>query len=326
MCDSSEVFEHAVVAFHAILASSASAGGAACLAIFLILVTKSYKRFVHRINLYLAVSSLLTGVITCVNVVPLSYTETGIHLKAAYEWKTVCSLLGFLVTNTTVMQYMCVTWITVYIFFLAVFKIQLNRCRHEILGVIVIFFCPFLFTWIPFIHDSYGLSVLWCWIDVCNGTATGTAYESIYLGFVFLLTVLNLVLLLSVVVLLCKGYFQTQLQLQHKKALKEMLPLAVMVIMSNVFVLLPLGCHIAYITEVAKKPKFYLWMTDIICVHIFWILLPLVFIFHPQTVLRIKALFKKNTQWSVTHYASIGSTRPNMLSVSEDAAEVLLHA
>ena len=79
--------------------------------------------------------------------------------------------------------------------------------QYELLYVLFIFVVPLLFGWIPFIHNSFGRSGVWCWIKLVNLTTC----ERLILGQVLQLVMFYVPLLMILpaiivvyLVMLCK--------------------------------------------------------------------------------------------------------------------------
>ena len=54
-----------------------------------------------------------------------------------------------------------------------IFSCQKKYKVHEVLGVIFVLVCPFLFGWIPFVNNMYGASGPWCWIRTFDKNGCG---------------------------------------------------------------------------------------------------------------------------------------------------------
>ena len=89
-----------------------------------------------------------------------------------------------------------------------------SRGYMEIIGVLLLVFSPFLFSWIPFTMDMYGLSGLWCWIRTVekNGCNDGRfAHKSLALivstvyGPLVLITVFGFIYVVIIILLLCRS-------------------------------------------------------------------------------------------------------------------------
>ena len=105
-----------------------------------------------------------------------------IIIRNGTAWSDVCAILGYLDTVTSWNGNFVVIWIMLFMFKLS-WQIHAkyqamngknqetnqNQTRkrsklRELIGVIFILVCPFIFSWIPFVMRMYGVSGLWCWM------------------------------------------------------------------------------------------------------------------------------------------------------------------
>ena len=210
---------------------------AACLFnIVLILVLRAYRRYMHRLTLYLAICSVLFAVSYILQVVPVDTERSDDKLVTLKDgWKETCVAIGFIVLYVGISNAIAVFWISFYVFMFAVFNVQLQKRKYEIAGIVVTVFLPSLFSFVPFIHNMYGLTGTWCWVkDSCNNSTTGPELGvvfqvGLFLGPGAILCILSLLSIAAVVVLLGKRALKhnSYLQQQHWIALKEVLPLLI---------------------------------------------------------------------------------------------------
>ncbi len=127
---------------------------AGILVIAFILLTKKWKFFGERLILYLTITALLFSAANTINRVDL-YGESSFLTG-------FCAFTGALTQVSSWMTFFAISSITFYLFF----RTALNRNteRYEWVYILLTFFSPLLFNWIPFIHMLYGKSGLWCWI------------------------------------------------------------------------------------------------------------------------------------------------------------------
>ena len=135
---------------------------ASAVAIIFILVSKGYKKdkkFVHRLTLYLIVAVQFVGVVSILQVVPLwlqgrNSRDFVLHAAA-----------GFLINVVDWMIMLIISWIVFYLLMVLVFSADALRRKHEICGLVVVLILPFLFNWVPFVKNMYGLSGGQCWMN-----------------------------------------------------------------------------------------------------------------------------------------------------------------
>ena len=140
-----------------------------------------------------------------------------------------------------------ICWITLYLFLRAVFKSNPFTRKHEIAGVTCTLSVssPLLFTWVPLLDDMYGLSGAWCWIRFteggCDGSyAQGLAYQiGMWYGPLIVIVSISFIATFILVAAMCQGAFCSHseeriYQPNHRKALKEALPLLIYPVVFNV--------------------------------------------------------------------------------------------
>jgi len=142
-----------------------STAGISCvLAIIFILVSKRYKKFVYRLTLYLMVAILLVEVATILEAVPMYNNGTVVAVRKGFEG--LCVAASFLFQIAAWMEMFVIFWITIYLLTVLVFSCNVTvvKWKQEVIGLAAMLILPFLFNWIPFIKDMYGISGPYCWI------------------------------------------------------------------------------------------------------------------------------------------------------------------
>ena len=112
-------------------------GAGSCLtAIVLILVAKAHKAFIYRLLLYMAVDGLLECPVALAYIFVSDYT-------VQYEILTATILLeSFFIYVYSIL--LC--WLGLYLFSLAVFRVQLNKTKHEAIGLVTVLVTPLIFS------------------------------------------------------------------------------------------------------------------------------------------------------------------------------------
>ena len=215
--------------------------------ILVIVKTRTYRLFVHRLTLYLAFSGILLSLTLVLEILPVDLNQNRAKVKAGLE--NLCVFAGFLRQYMVFLQALTVVWICFYIFQLVVRESQLKQLKYELIGVITVVLVPFLFTWEPFITNSYGLRETRCWIIDDN------CFDPYDIAFVYvlainlipslLLTILSLVLICVALVSLTKKTIGRNLQRHHWLAIKEILPLT---IFPSVYLAIVLGRIVAVLS------------------------------------------------------------------------------
>ena len=154
-------------------------------ALGLIGLLKFYKKFVYRLVMYLMAINIMQALCMVIELIPVDVTENGcIMIRNGRGWSEVCKALGYLDAVTDWMIDFVIIWIILYMLKLSwqLHRLQSNqhttsppnptlrKVSHirEIVGVILLVFSPFLFCWIPFVRNMYGISGLWCWIKTVS--------------------------------------------------------------------------------------------------------------------------------------------------------------
>ena len=262
---------------------------ASAVAIIFILVSKGYKKFVHRLTLYLIVAVQFDGVVSILQAVPVYYSGTVVATREGLEG--LCAATGFLSNIADWLELLIISWIVLYLVMVLVFKYSANaiRRKHEICGLVVVLILPFLFNWIPFLKSMYGLSGGDCWIKPSVNNYCD--YDEVGLIFMFLLSygpfllvcLITLVSLGTIAIVMCKRALQQEQGSSqssvHRQGLKEVLPL----------LLYPLSYFLLWIGEVmvrlydvthGKMLHYPLILTQDIISVIIILFVPLVFLLH----------------------------------------------
>ena len=221
-------------------------------AIAIIIKARAYRLFLHRLTIYVAVTGILRSIAHVLQILPVDINQPDNHAVALRSgWEGVCVFGGFMVQYASLLQAFAVSWICCYLFGLVVYQKQLKQLKHELVGLAIVSLAPFLFTWEPFITDSYGLLGTRCWIK------DNDCHSSYDLAFIyqmtgnlvpnFFLSVLSLALLAIAVLSLSKKAAKKILQPQHWMAIKEILPLLIFPI---VYLLVVFGRLLALVSGV----------------------------------------------------------------------------
>ena len=145
--------------------SGMSAVSAICclFAIILLVAFRMHKKFKHRLVCHLLSSVMIFSVMLTLELVTIDYDPD----DASYV--AICKVVGFLVQCTVCTQFLCICTFVLYLTVILFFEIgseQLDRLNRWDVAAFIPWFLPILFSWIPFLHDAYGLSGAWCWIRI----------------------------------------------------------------------------------------------------------------------------------------------------------------
>lgn len=197
---SCEIFQQQKYKTVAVIAASTGTFSmlAAMAVISVIVVFKKYNFFIQRLILYLCLSAALNSASIVMRFSKLAPETPG--------WKKVCIATAF-VDHTTLwslnIAFLCLT-------FNMLITVVFNKSTKflEIGYICLIFMVPLMFTWIPFLQESYGESGAWCWIRTENNQNSNCTKHmfGMYLAFItwyvphyFLLCVLLVVYAVVVV-------------------------------------------------------------------------------------------------------------------------------
>lgn len=201
------------------------------LVVCLIFISKNYKRFVYRLVVYLMIVNSLQALCQILELTPVQVTEDEtVSIKNGTGWSDMCAALGFLDMVTSWMGNFIIVWIMLYMLVLSwrlhrlaisdssevIIRQTASRRYKEMIGVLFLLFSPFLFSWIPFAMDMYGLSGLWCWIKTVNGIENGCndrrfAHKSLALivsmfyGPLVLIIIFGFICMVLIISLLCRS-------------------------------------------------------------------------------------------------------------------------
>ena len=246
-------------------------------AIVLILVAKAHKEFIYRLILYMAVDAVMGCLIEFVNNFENDYN---IPYKISMS------------TNLTFTYMICVycfllCWLGLYLFSLAVFRVQLKKTKHEAIGLVTVLVTPLTFLWVfpwktrnaNLCHYTYNLNEI--------------KFVFFYNIPVFLTILLSCLFIGAVLIALCKNAVnraENTLQQQHRKAVRETIPFVVFMIAHQVTiftVVVIIACQLYLAEEGEKAGTFVLWE----CFNLWPLIvvsLPILLACHPRIRRRIK--------------------------------------
>ena len=162
-----------------------------------------HKRFPHRLSLYLLAAALFQSFTLAMNITSLNHDyESDSHSK-------LCSGVGFLVQYSSWGVLLFSTEMVFHLSYLVLMQRELWSSKVELFYLFFPVLFPWLFVWIPFIHNTYGLAGAWCWIrkqdEYCNPFKEGLI-EQFALWYVpyFILTIINSISITVITIILCK--------------------------------------------------------------------------------------------------------------------------
>lgn len=218
----------AVYLVFAILAASVYA-----IAIVLIVVTKTYRQFIYRLRLYLAIAGCAHAVAIALEIMPADIANRPDNATVAVKsgWDKACTFFGAFGQYCSILQTLAIAWISFYVFMLITgFHERLKKRKYEVAGVVLVACVPALFTWEPFIGDSYGLTGTTCWIADSyerNSSLSQTLNIVSNVAPATLLVSVSVLLLVAANLVLVKNATKRDglTRKQNWKAMRQLLPL-----------------------------------------------------------------------------------------------------
>ena len=122
--------------------------------IIVLVVTRAYREFIHRLSLYLAVTSLL---------VAATWPVWDIASHQLILFQRIARLYAWLAFGLIIIL------VSIYVFAIAIRKI-IQNVKHEVLGITIVFVLPLLVCWIPSLlvcQKSSGIVIVCVAMIVC---------------------------------------------------------------------------------------------------------------------------------------------------------------
>ena len=293
-----------------ILSSGGFAGMLSCsMALALLVFFKMYKHFSERLSLYLLLSGLFVTLVLCSMIVgaPLDFVH---H-------HSLCQAIGFFLQYSIWTLLLFTTFITFNLASLVFFHKMSDKL--ELFYILFTLIFPLLFSWIPFLTDSYGLSGGWCWI---KSNSSYSPFEegaieqfTLWFGPLFVIQIGNSVVMVAISVVLCRKSFRKADHLKvaiseqtvknetntfekvsneapnhhYKEALKRNLPLLLYPIIYTIFHWFPIVNRMR--TAISPSSSFDIWVIHSLNSAAFIFLLGIIFIIY---VIVKKKLTKQN--------------------------------
>ena len=179
----------------------------------------------------------------------LSFSELSDPYSGFYQ--VMCKMVAFLLVFTMLMKLMFTLWLTFHLFCYVVFFKNLKKL--EWLYITSSIFLPLLVSWIPFVHNNYGVAGGWCFIrettDICASNTEGTIeiFALFYGPIVVSLIFSVLAIVVMIVVMVRRAYMNSNTEIESepllrstaKTLLKQLLPLLAYPVIFFTLVLFP---------------------------------------------------------------------------------------
>ena len=204
--------EHQRQTLLVVRSSIAMVSAATCLAAIAMWVFfRLHKRFPHRLSLYLLAAALFQSFTLATNILSLNH-----DYESDFQ-SNLCSVVGFLVEYSSWGVLLFSTEMVFHLSYLVLMQKELWSRKVELLYIFFPIVFPWLFVWIPFIHNTYGLAGAWCWIrkqdEYCNPFKEGLI-EQFALWYVpyFILTIINSISITVIAIILSKRTYDKKRQ------------------------------------------------------------------------------------------------------------------
>ena len=170
---------------------------------------------------------------------------------------------------------------------------RIKYSKAELFGVLFCVFFPFMFNWLPFVWNMYGLSGAWCWIKLTQGDCQGDDKLGLSLTLVLLYGPLLLVMLFGfsifvfTAIALCvkvRGHLNEN-AMYRRGVLEMVLLMAYPVIDSLICSLLVVNriYYSVYTVPNGLHPSYPLWLAQTIANPARKLIPPIAFLLHPGT-------------------------------------------
>ena len=216
-------------------------------AIVLILVAKGYKEFVYRLILYMALDFVLGY--------PFMLTWRILVDSYQLNYIVINTLLNTMMNYAVYVYLFLLCWLGLYLFLLAVFRVQLKKTKHEAIGLVTVLVTPLTFLWVfpwkvrnTLCEASYSLEQIKLVIYYNIPNISSILLSCAFIG--------------AVLITLCRSARkQDTLQQQHRRAVRETIPLVVFMITHQVAVLINASvlAYQLYMAQSGKRVSFLLW-------------------------------------------------------------------
>ena len=261
--DNCNLTTHQLVKLDSLRASIAAVSALACaLSIGLFVYRRLYHRFIERLVVYLLILSLL-------------YSFSGVFQWVAIFYNSMngdalrgCKAVGFLTQYSSCAVLLFLFALSLLLFASIVLQQDWSGYKWEVTTFLISLFTPALFSWIPFVHDHYGLSGAWCWISAHNATcglSNAGLYEQVALWYVpqtllmLIATSLIVVIVLNLTEVCCFKVKDIKVPREvYQKALKKLLPLLAYPIVFFVVNTVSLICRVTVTANVEQLWLLYL--------------------------------------------------------------------
>ena len=223
------------------------------------LYLKVYKHFAHRLAMYLVCSSILT------NIINISQLALLLDLDDEKLY-ILCNLIGPLRQYFMSVELLFAVCFTFHLFCLAV--LQRSFKYSEDIYVLVAIVIPFVVVCLTYLEpDTYGIDVAWC------GISNNTLHLIIWYGPVSILQFMNAIEVIAIPIAICYRLSSLKREREvlinrvnaNEKALKELLPLVVYILIFVLLTSIPFVYRLIVVIKNDNTCIVYFAMVHVIC-------------------------------------------------------------
>lgn len=245
---------------------------------------RGQSRISVRLFLYLVASAMIKSVGIAFQTTAINYRESDPREKY------LCIVAGFMNQYCSWVVILFAMVATAHVMIMAILKCTDKNFSKKIeyFYILLPIILPLTFSWIPFIHDSFGLSGAWCWIEKYNDNCTLylEGYVEQYVLWyspMWLILLLNVLFIVVFAIVQCKTHMSTQ---DRNYLLQQTVPLLVM------SVLIQLSTFVGLAVHAAISPHMYtnttLWLVHAVSSSVWGFIVGVSFLFYQCVITRSK--------------------------------------
>lgn len=301
-----QCLDFGVQAAHRVLIIKLSIGSftvlANLLAIILIIASKRFRDFLYRLVIYLLITDILQAFAICLALFPIIVpddTTEPAQVRNSSLWRDTCAGTGFILMVTMWMGNIVIIWIVGHLVTLGWREQRSHKVQNaagtpcnkkEVLGVLFLFFGPFLVAWIPFIlpGEMYGMSGLWCWIKMAQSICGDLHNKPLIVVFIFfygplvLIVLFSMICMILTIVLVCHGAVRRHFAVDHhQRRMKEIILVLAYPMLYCTVCLILLANRIYSVSRPTHFPDMPLWYAHSVADPVRVLLPAVAFLLHP---------------------------------------------
>ena len=188
----------------------------------------------ERLLLYMGFATIFRSFVVILQMTTIDYNNAN---KAQTR---LCAGVGFLNQWSTWTEILTIQMLIVHLLIQLSCGIEVSKNRLlEVFYIIVPIFFPLLFSWVPFIYESYGIAGAWCWIQMDKQHMKQGFYLQIglWLGPLPLIQLLDMIAMFIIYPILfrCKRKMNVFDKNDGQYLLKQHVPFMLLISLSIIF-------------------------------------------------------------------------------------------